>query len=288
VDRNFASTVAIEQMMTGGDFVLNDAWGDHCVVGQGLAYELGLRSMWGDSLWMYAPSRGRYSKLMPMSGVNAQATTSSGIFALDAETDGSYVITSIEVAQRLLDYPEGASALKVRLTDAAQTEQVKEQIARLLPEGVEVRSRQELNESMYKVLDFEKLAVLLIGMMILIVASFSVVGTLIMLIIDKKESLATLRALGADTALLRSIFVRQGMAICLLGAVGGFVLGVALSLIQQYAGVIRIPAETFLIDTYPVRVVFADLAIIVVIFTVVSYITTRLTVAGRIKNESIE
>lgn len=132
------------------------------------------------------------------------------------------------------------------------------------------------------------MAVLLIGMMILIVASFSVVGTLTMLIIDKKESLATLRALGADTALLRSVFVRQGMAICLLGAVGGFVLGVALSLIQQYAGVIRIPAETFLIDTYPVRVVFADLAIIVVIFTVVSYITTRLTVAGRIKNESIE
>ncbi len=283
VDCNFASTVPIEQMITGGDFVLNDVWGDHCVVGQGLAYELGLRSMWGDSLWMYAPSRGRYSKLMPMSGVNAKVATPSGIFALDADTDGRYVITSIEIAQGLLDYPNGASALKVRLKDAAQTEQVKAQIAQILPAGVEVRSRQELNESMYKVLDLEKLAVLLIGMMILIVASFSVVGTLIMLIIDKKESIETLRAMGADTGLVRSIFVRQGMAICMIGAVGGFVLGVVLSLVQQHFGVIRIPAESFLIESYPVQVVASDLIVIVAIFSVVSYVTTRLTVVGRIK-----
>lgn len=288
VDSLFTQTVAIEDMMSRGEFVLRDVWGDRCVAGLGVAYELGLRQLTTDSVAMYVPSRGRYSKLMPLSGINHQAVMPAGVFSLDADTDGKYVITSLEVARALLDYPDGASALKVRLRNPDSSERAKQKIAEILPDDCVVQTRAELNASMYKVLDYEKMAVLLIGMMILIVASFSVVGTLTMLIIDKKESLATLRALGADTALLRSVFVRQGMAICLLGAVGGFVLGVALSLIQQYAGVIRIPAETFLIDTYPVRVVFADLAIIVVIFTVVSYITTRLTVAGRIKNESIE
>lgn len=283
VDQHFASTVDIEQMMTGGQFVLEDEYGQHCVLGQGLAYELAVRSAWGEEVWMYAPSRGRYSKLMPMSGVNVEAASPSGIFALDADTDGTYMLTSIGVARSLFDYPNGASAMKVRLADAAQTEQVKERIAGLLPEGVEVRSRQELNASMYKVLDYEKMAVVLIGMMILIVASFSVVGTLIMLIIDKRESIDTLRAMGASTSLVRSIFIRQGMAICMLGAVGGFVLGLGLSLIQQHFGVIRIPAESFLIESYPVQVVGSDLIVIVAIFTAVSYITTRLTVVGRIK-----
>jgi lipoprotein-releasing system permease protein len=105
-----------------------------------------------------------------------------------------------------------------------------------------------------------------------------------MLIIDKKESIATLRALGADTQLVRRIFVRQGMAICMMGAAGGFVLGLVVSLVQQHFGVIRIPADTFLVEAYPVRVVPADLMIVVAAFTLVSYLATRLTIAGRIKN----
>lgn len=287
VDAGFSSTVAIEDMISRGDYVLHDVWGDRCVVGQGVAYELGLRSASTDSVWMYVPSRGKYSKLMPLSGVSHSAAMPSGVFTLDADTDSKYIITPIEVARTLFDYPDGASALKIRLRNEGASKRVKERIGEWLPDDMKVQTRAELNASMYKVLDYEKLAVLLIGMMILIVASFSVVGTLTMLIIDKKESLGTLRALGADTRLLRGVFVRQGMAICLMGAVSGFTLGVVLSLVQQHFGLIRIPAKTFLIDTYPVRVVFGDLAAIVVIFTVVSYITTLLTVAGRIKNESI-
>ena len=284
VDEGFARVVAIDDMMTSGDYALEDAWGDCAVLGRGLAYQLGVRGALADSVRMFVPSRGRYSKLMPTSGVNSAGARLAGIFALDADTDGEYAIVGLQQAQQLMDYPEGASALMVRVTSQADVEGVRAAIAAVVPEGVAVRTRTELNSAMYKVLDYEKLAVLLIGVMILVVASFSVVGTLTMLIIDKKESIATLRALGADTRLVRRIFVRQGMSICMLGALGGFALGLVVSLVQQHFGVIRIPAETFLVEAYPVRVVPADLMIVVAAFTVVGYVATCLTVAGRIKN----
>lgn len=280
VDEQFAGLVPIED----GDYALSDERGDCAVVGRGLAYELGLRSVRMDSVRMYVPSRGRYSKLMPTAGVNTASARPVGIFALDADTDGKYLLVSLSQAQQLFDYPDGASALKVRLAAGADSRSVRDQIAEFVPEGVAVRTREQLSSAMYKVLDYEKLAIVLIGIMILIVASFSVVGTLTMLIIDKKESIATLRALGADTQLVRRIFVRQGMAICMMGAAGGFVLGLAVSLVQQHFGVIRIPADTFLVEVYPVRVVLADLMIIVVAFTAVSLLATKLTIAGRIKN----
>jgi lipoprotein-releasing system permease protein len=191
---------------------------------------------------------------------------------------------SLSQAQQLFDYPASVSALKVRLAAGADCQKVCDQISKFAPQGVVVRTREQLSSAMYKVLDYEKLAIVLIGVMILIVASFSVVGTLTMLIIDKKESIATLRALGADTQLVRRIFVRQGMAICMMGAAGGFVLGLVVSLVQQHFGVIRIPADTFLVEAYPVRVVPSDLMIVVAAFTAVSYLATRLTIAGRIKN----
>ena len=284
VDEQFTGLVPIEDMMTAGDYALSDERGDCAVVGRGLAYELGLRSVRMDSVKMYVPSRGRYSKLMPTAGVNTAGARPVGIFALDADTDGKYLLVSLSQAQQLFDYPDGASALKVRLAAGADSRSVRDQIAEFVPEGVAVRTREQLSSAMYKVLDYEKLAIVLIGIMILIVASFSVVGTLTMLIIDKKESIATLRALGADTQLVRRIFVRQGMAICMMGAAGGFVLGLAVSLVQQHFGVIRIPADTFLVEVYPVRVVLADLMIIVVAFTAVSLLATKFTIAGRIKN----
>ena len=284
VDSEFTKIVPIEEMMTAGDYVLCDAWGDCAVVGRGLGYELGIRGGRTDSVRMYVPSRGRYSKLMPTAGVNTAGARPVGIFALDADTDGKYLLVSLSQAQQLLDYAASASALKVRLAEGADCPKVYDQISEFAPQGVVVRTREQLSSAMYKVLDYEKLAIVLIGVMILIVASFSVVGTLTMLIIDKKESIATLRALGADTQLVRRIFVRQGMAICMMGAAGGFVLGLAVSLVQQHFGVIRIPADTFLVGAYCVRVVHADLMIVVAAFTLVSYLATRLTIAGRIKN----
>lgn len=284
VDSDFARVVPIEDMMDGGRYLPAAEGEGSAVVGRGVAYQLGVRSGLSDSLRMYVPSRGRYSKLMPTSGVNLSKARPTGVFALDADTDGEYVLVALRQAQQLFEYLSGASALKVRVRRGGDVQRVREQIAHMVPESVVVRTREELSSAMYKVLDYEKLAVLLIGVMILMVASFSVVGTLTMLMIDKRESIATLRALGADTRMIRRVFTLQGMSICMMGAVGGFVLGLAVSLAQQHFGIIRIPADTFLVDVYPVRVVPADLMIVVAAFTVVSYVATRVTVVGRVKN----
>ncbi len=285
VDSEFMRVVAIEEMIRSGHY-RKELWEGQCIVGQGVAYSLGLRAGGADSVWFYLPSRGTYSKLMPTSGVNMAAAKPTAIFALDADTDGKYVLCPMEMARELMDAPEGASALKIRLNEKADIEELQTKIEQLLPDGVRVQSRAELAGSMYRVLDVEKMAVLLIGIMILVVASFSVVGTLTMIIIDKRDSIATLRALGADTAMIRSIFTRQGVSICMLGAVCGFVLGVALSLVQQHFGVIEIPAESFLIKAYPVKVVVSDLVVVVAAFSGVSLAMAYLTVRGRIKNEN--
>ena len=181
VDSEFTNLVPIEDMMTAGDYALCDAWGDCAVVGRGLGYELGIRGGRTDSVRMYVPSRGRYSKLMPTAGVNTAGARPVGIFALDADTDGTYILVSLSQAQQLFDYPASASALKVRLAAGADCQKVCDQISKFAPQGVVVRTREQLSSAMYKVLDYEKLAIVLIGVMILIVASFSVVGTLTML-----------------------------------------------------------------------------------------------------------
>ena len=138
--------------------------------------------------------------------------------------------------------------------------------------------------SFYRIMTYEKWGIFFIALLVLVVASFSVVGALAMLIVEKRDDIATLCALGADLGLVRSVFRAEGLLICALGAAAGVVLGVGASLVQQHFGLIEIPAETFLTKSYPVEFRPADLAAVLAAFAAVALLLTGITVRGMIKN----
>ena len=128
---------------------------------------------------------------------------------------------------------------------------------------------------------YEKWGIFFISLLVLVIASFSVVGALAMLIVDKRRDIVTLRALGADTSLVRAIFRSEGLLICGLGAACGALLGVGLSLLQQHFGLIEIPAETLLAKSYPV-----DLLAVLVAFGLVAYVISNITVRSMVKHNA--
>ena len=201
--------------------------------------------------------------------------------------DGKYVIVPLHFAQQLLDYPGQASSVAIRLEADASPQRVQQQIGQWLGDDYKIQSRYQQKESFYRIMMYEKWGIYFIILLVLVIASFSLIGSLVMLIIEKRKDSQTLVTMGADTKLLRKIFVAEGMLIYLIGAGGGLLLGVALALAQQHFGFLKLSGETFLIDAYPVEVHPSDLAWVIVTFVSVSYLISVLTVRAMIPKKEI-
>ena len=279
VDSLFDRVVPVDRMMYAG------GWGgDGVVVGQGIAYEMGIRIGASEQMRFITARRGAWSALLPMTGLKTVETPVDGVFVLDADTDGEYVIAPLERVQELFDYKGMASGLMIRFAEGAQEKKLREAVAGIAGEDFRVLSRFELKESVYRVMRLEKWGIFAIGLAVLIIASFSIVGSLIMLIIDKRDGIRTLEALGANRRTIRRVFTRQGMMIGMIGATGGLVLGLVVCAVQALFGVIPMPGATFLVESYPVLVRGVDVAVICVAFVAVCRIITTFTVRATIKN----
>jgi lipoprotein-releasing system permease protein len=186
-------------------------------------------------------------------------------------------------AQELFEYDGLASSLAIRLREGASEKKMRSRIGELAGDGFTVRSRYEMNESMYRIMRMEKWGIFAIGLAVLVIASFSIVGSMIMLIIDKRDATSTLRALGARERMIRGIFVRQGMMIGGTGAAAGLLLGLAVCTVQMVFGVIPMPGATFLVESYPVLVRGIDIAAVCAAFVAVNWIITIFTVRISVK-----
>ena len=275
VDDRYGEVFPVAASVTAGRYEVRLGDLDRVVLGQGMAYDLGVRSLADTRIGIYAIRRGSFSSLLPLDGYTRRTVPVSGLYSLDAETESRYALTSLRLAQELFGYDGRATGLLVRAVVPA--------VERLADEAFAVRTREQMNPSFYRIVAYEKWGVFFISLLVLVVASFSVVGALSMLMIDKRDDVRTLRALGADTSLIRRIFIREGLLIGGLGAVIGLVLGVGCSLVQQRYGLIRIPAETFLLRSYPVVFRPSDLLLVVAAFAAVAYSVSRLTVYSMIK-----
>ena len=286
-DSSYRQVIPIESMVTHGEY--QPLFGDmeQALVGQGLAYNLGINIALYDPLRAYVPRRGNFSSLLPIEVAREGRIYPSGVFALDAETDSQYIITPLSFAQRLFDYEGKISSLMIKLTSGANPDKVRDAIASTVGSDFEVLTRYQQKASLYRIMRYEKWGIFFIILLVLIIASFSVIGSLVMLIIDKRKDLRTLITLGGDIPLLRGIFIREGMLISMIGAVGGMATGLLLCWIQIRFGVIRIPAQTFLVDSYPVIVKATDMASVVVAFVAVNYTIARLTVMKMIPKSDI-
>ena len=282
VDDRYGEVFPICGAITAGRYEVRRGDLDRVVLGQSMAYDLGVRSLADVRIGIYAIRRGSFSSLLPLDGYTRRTVPVAGLYTLDADTENRYALTSLRLAQELFGYGGRVTGLFVRLREGADADAVRRHMERLAGEGFSVRTREQMNPSFYRIVAYEKWGVFFISLLVLVVASFSVVGALSMLMIDKREDVRTLRALGADTTLVRRIFIREGLLISGLGAVIGLLLGVGCALVQQRYGLIRIPAETFLLRSYPVLFRPADLLLVAAAFAAVAWSVSRLTVHSMI------
>lgn len=285
VESNYPSTLPIEELMVVGEF---DTEGDNVVAANGVLNDLGYSQLTqhdlGEQLSIYAIDRTRFSTLLPVGGYSHRELSLSGAYNID-EDNSHVAITSLATAQRLMRYDGRASKCDIKLSPDAQPKFVAEALQQIAGEEFRVLTRFQSN-SLYRLMALEKWGVFGVAALILLIASLSIVGTLVMMIIDKREDMATLRTMGCDEPMLRKIFICEGMLMASLSGVVGVVVGIALTLAQQHLGLIRLNAVSLSIDAYPVELRLTDVGATVVAYVVIAYAVVRSTVRAMIKQNS--
>ena len=197
-----------------------------------------------------------------------------GIFSAQQDIDGKYVITGIETARELFGVPGQISKIEIKLQNPDQAISLKEELSPQLKPIYKVEDKYDLNRSFYAMMKSEKLAVFLILLFILLIASFNIIGSVSMLIIDKKEDIGIYRALGMTKEKIISIFKLEGNLITGFGALIGLILGTLLCLLQEYYGFITLGNGSYIVSAYPVKVITSDVLIIMITVISIGYIAS--------------
>lgn len=246
------------------------------VLGYGIAAELGAYGL-GSEIELYALNRKQISTLLPMGGISRKKVYLSGIVNANAEIDAELALTEIESLQRLLNHPHRLSGIAVKLSPNADIAAVEQEVDRLGGGVVEARTREEKNASLNKILRMERFAIIVIGALIALVATFAIVGSVVMLITEKRRDIATLKAMGASQSLLQRIFTGEGVLLCAIGCISGLMLGIGFCLGQMHYGWIRIPGNS-IIESYPVALDMGDIAIVAIVVMLAGGVISHFTV----------
>ena len=274
VSDDFRKMTRIDSIMYDGTFILNDGAFERAVPGVGVAAILGLGAHFIDPLYIYAPKRtSKINLLRPENSFNQLGTFVSGIFSVkQLQYDDHYVLVSIKLARELFEYDASkVTSIELKLAKGADPDQAKAQIKKILGPDFQIKNRYEQQESFFKIMKIEKWFTYLILCFILLIASFNIIGSLSMLIIDKKDDIETLRSLGANNQLIKRIFLFEGWLISLVGAVSGIVLGGLLCLLQQHFGILKL-GTGYVVDAYPVVTNGADLLLVFVTVLIMGFL----------------
>ncbi len=279
VDDNFEQLTAIDSILYGaGEFILHDSLVDYGVMGIELVSTLGTGMQFVDPLQVYVPKRNvRLNVTNPSYSFNREYLFSPGVVFVVSQQkyDSQYILTSIRFVRELLEYTTEVSAIELKLKEGANVAACKKEIVKIMGEDFLVQDRYEQQEDVFRIMEIEKLISYLFLTFILMIACFNVIGSLSMLILDKKEDIVTLRNLGADDQLITRIFLFEGRLISVFGAVAGIVLGLILCFIQQEFGVISLGGGTgtFVVDSYPVSVHFWDVVLVFITVLAVGFLS---------------
>lgn len=278
VEDNFDQLTPIDSILFGrGDLLLHDEVVDYAIPGIQLLSTLGSGIRFLDPLEIYAPRRGtKVNMANPSTAFVTGNLFSSGlVFAVNQEKyDASYILTSIDFARRLFQYTTEVSAINLKLKAGADTDAVKKHIQDLLGDDFLVQDRYEQQADTYRIMEIEKLISYLFLTFILMIACFNVIGSLSMLIIDKRDDVVTLRNLGASDRQIVRIFLFEGRMISFFGAFAGVVLGLLLCWLQQEYGLIALGSSgSFVVDAYPVSVHASDVLLIFITVLLIGFLS---------------
>ena len=269
VDTSFSALTGIENIITDGHYEVYDGAFDRAVLGQGLAWKLGIGARFVHGIQVYAPKReGKVNMLRPDANFNQERCFIAGTFAVNQQKyDDNLMLVDIGLTRRLLDYDSTeVTALQVGVNEAYSIKQTKREIAAVLGDGYVLQDRYEQQEDFFRILRVEKLLTALLLIFILLIATFNGIGSLSMLIIDKQQDIRTLSHLGANEGMIRRVFMLEGWLVNSLGAIGGLIVGLGVCLLQEHFGLLKLGNGTeYVLNAYPVAVQGWDIAMVCVV-----------------------
>ncbi len=259
VPKQFKQLSGVDTMIVEGEYTLKQGDRSYAVIGGGVAYYLSVGLNFINPIFVYVPKRTGRISLNPSKAFSKKYIFPKGVFQIQQEIDTKYILVPIEFARKLLSYAKQVSAVEIKLKPDTNKEKAQKEIAAILGNGFTIKNQFQQHEVLYRVMKSEKFAIYLILTFILIIASFNIIGSISMLIIDKKEDIATLRSLGLDKENLRKIFLYEGWMISIGGAFVGLILGFLVCWMQQQFGFLKLDSMgSFLIDNYPVQMQITD------------------------------
>ncbi len=286
VDSAFEAESPLAEHITNGEFSLHKGQLPQMVVGAGLAYKMGMNPAFLASAELYFPIRDRnFSLANPAASIETVRMRPSGIFSVNQQIDDDLMIVPIEEMRKLLGYEEEVSGVEIRLAEGSTAKDIRSAIKHIQKElGPEfkVLDRFRQNPSLYKMMRYEKAAIFLILIFVIIIIALNIFGSITMLIIEKKDDIETYRSLGATDQMLRHTFTLEGWLISLLGLAAGLVIGIGFSLAQQHFGFIKMPGS-FLVNAYPVILQWQDVLATIAGVALIGYIIALLPVRRNIR-----
>lgn len=287
VSDDFLKTHALDSALVRGDMVLESDSLDYGIIGSGVEYYLGINVAEPDMLpvSVFTPRRKPAAglSLVPGGEFNQEELYVSGVFAVQQEFDEKYVLVPLRFMRRLLEEPRRVGAIEILLRPGSDTDAFKARLQRLLGKDFTVKDRYEQNAVLYQLLNSEKWAVYLILTFILLIAICNIIGSLTMLVIDKKKDISILFSMGASSAQVKKIFLAEGLMIALGGCVAGLLAGAAFCVLQKRYGFISMEGASF-IDSYPVELHAADFLLIFVTVFVIAFLAAWFSTRQSLKN----
>ena len=285
VDESFVKYSPLRNKIIDGRFFQSSGETNSAVIGSGVAYFLGLNlSDRFTSINIFIPKAGETVSLNPQDAFNESYALPAGVFALQPDFDDKYVLVPLGFIREITEQPVNVSFLEVTLNDNVDADNAKAAIEKICGNGFKIETRSEQHDFLNKILRSEKLVSYFVLILILLIATFTIIGSLTMLIIEKKNDIVILKSLGADLGQIKSIFLNEGLLITFIGTLIGLFLGFAICYAQLTFGIVKLQdAENFIIDAYPVDMMLSDFIITFFIVSLIGSLSSIYAVKNLVK-----
>lgn len=277
VSEEFLKQKNLKESLTAGEFKFEDEYTEYMVMGMGIAYQLGIDVTQNiQSVSVFAPKpEKKINMLDPSAALNRVELYPAGMFSVKQDMDQNTCFVSLAKAEELFQTNGNINAIEFYLNDEKEMNSIKSELIKVLPSKFIVKDRFELNEMLYKVLNTERWGVYLILTFILTVAISNIIGAITMLIIDKKKDIAILNTLGLSNEQIRKVYLIQGLLISFIGVIIGLLLGSIFVFLQEKYGIIKISgSEDFLIQAYPIKLIYTDYILVFITVIGISFIAS--------------
>ena len=278
VDTNYNKLTNFDSILVNGDYIDNFQKTNVAVVGRGVAYYLSMNiGSFFENMTIYLPNRNSKNMLKIENAFVSSSISPVGIFGVQQEIDSKYIITPISFIQNLIQKQQYVSAIEINLKEKSKMLDFQKMLSEELGEKYLIKNQYQQQDFLFKILNTERLVVLLILIFIMIISAFNIISSLAVLIIDKKKDIDQLNNLGLDKQSIRKVFTYKSMLGVLSGSFFGLLFGFSLAYLQQEFGFVKMGEGSFVIDAYPVKILLKDLIFIQIIVLLIGFVASLLT-----------